>query len=189
MKKFLLPLALSILILSGCISREEAAKQVTITLIQSPEAQLSEWQLIPSNTQIDPSNSISATERYESPLGTIEISETPTNLKAITQSETISALSTLKQHIKQQVTTSYGNFINPADDDSLQLAGNDFLHTTYRIRQSNNQRQRIELFIAPIHQHLMSIIVRIGDDADMQSYSALQNFLNQKVEEYDRHFK
>jgi PBP1b-binding outer membrane lipoprotein LpoB len=187
MKKSLLPIALSILILSGCMSREEAAKHVTITLIQSPEAKLSEWRLIPNNSQIDPSNSIPATTRYESPLGTIEISQTPTRLKIITESQTISTLNTLKQHIEQQVTTSHGNFINPADDDSLQLAGNDFLHTTYRIRQSDNQRQRIELYVAPIHQHLVTIIARIGDDADMQSYSALQTFLNQRVEEYSHH--
>lgn len=189
MKRNLLAAVLSILILSSCMSREEAAKHVTITLIQSPETQLSEWRLIPNDPQNDASISRAATTRYESPLGTIEISQAPTQLKIITEPQMISVFNTLKEQIEQQVATFHGNLIHPADDDLLQLAGNDFLHTTYRIRKNDNQRQRIELFIAPIHQHLMTIIVRIGDDADMQSYSALQAFLNQQVNEYNRHWK
>ena len=71
--------------------------------------------------------------------------------------------------------------INPADDDVLQLAGKDFLHSTYRTRNQNNQRQRIELFLASINHQLMTIDVRIGDDADMRSYSELQTFITQQV--------
>ncbi|MBC7751952.1 MAG: hypothetical protein H7Z73_09585 [Candidatus Saccharibacteria bacterium] len=189
MKRNFLAVVLSILILSSCMSREEAGKHVTITLIQSPETQLSEWRLTPNDSQNDASVTLPATTRYESPLGTIEISREPTHLKIITEPQVISVSNTRKAHIEQQVATFHGNLIHPADDDLLQLAGNDFLHTTYRIRKHNNQRQRIELFIAPIHEHLMTIIVRIGDDADMQSYSALQTFLNQQVNEYNRHWK
>ena len=87
----------------------------------------------------------------------------------------------LKQKVEQQISVAQSNLIHPADDDLLQLAETDFLHTTYRTRDQNNQRQRIELYLAPINHQLITITVRIGDDVDMQSYNELQTFLTQKV--------
>jgi len=167
-----LPIVLSLSLISGCMSREEAAKHVTITLIQSPKASLEEWHTVSTSPQM---------QQFESPLGHITITQTPTALTNTTQAPVISAFTALKQHTEHEFNSSNRSLINPADDDSLQLANHDFLHSTYRVRDRNNQRQRIELFIAPINQQLITIIVQIGDDADMQSYSDLQTFLNQQV--------
>ena len=163
----------SALPLNGCMSREEAAKYVTITLVQSPESTLADWHAVSANTI--------ETKRFESPLGSIEFTLTPTLFTSKSQPNVSSAFSASKQKIEQQLIDDHIQLINPADDDVLQLAGRDFLHSTYLTRNQNNQRQRIELFLASINQQLTTINVRIGDDADMQSYSELQTFITQQV--------
>ncbi len=162
---------LSISLLNGCMSREEAAKHVTISLIQSPEASLEEWHAVTSTS--------SEIQRFESPLGHIQIKQTPTTLTDISQVQAI--FTALKQHTEQEFSDTKNSLITPADDDLLKLANHDFLHSTFRVRNRNNERQRIELFVAPINKQLITIIVQIGDDADIQSYSDLQTFLNQQV--------
>jgi hypothetical protein len=180
-------LLIPMLILTGCMSREEAAKYVTITMVQSPEAQINDWHPMSGKEHINPSTLQQNAIRFESPLGSIEINQEPTQLKTILEPQTFSAFNILKQHIEKQFSENHDDLINPAEDDSLQIAGIDFLHSTYRTRKSDKQRQRIELYIAPIQEHLMTIIVRIGDDADMQSYSALQTFLSLQVYRYNQH--
>lgn len=166
------------LLLNGCMSREEAAKHVTITLIQSPEANFGDWHPVSA----DNANGL----RFESPLGRIDISKAPTHLTTTTQPQIVSAFNVLKQETEKQIIASHSSLINPADDDSLQLADHDFLHTTYRTHDSNNQRQHIELYLAPINGSLITIIVQIGDDADMRSYSQLQKFLDQQVDTFNK---
>ena len=159
---------------SGCMSHEEAAKHVTITLIQSPEATLLEWHAVTTNSD-------NHSQRFESPLGSIEFRQTPTKLISTSEQLANNFFSVLKQQTELQIHSEELSLINPADDDLLQLANQDFLHTTYRTRDQNNQRQRIELFLAPIHRNLVTIAVRIGDDVDMKSYSDLQTFLTQQI--------
>lgn len=168
-----LSIIFSLLLLTGCMSREEAAKHVTISLIQSPETSLEEWHAV---TSVSPEAQL-----FESPLGHIQINRTRTSLTTLSQTPVIAVFTALKQQTEQEFSNSKRSLINPADDDSLQLANHDFLHSTYRVRDRNNERQRIELFVAPINKQLITIIVKIGDDADMQSYSDLQAFLNQQI--------
>ena len=143
---FSTPMILAILLLTGCTSREEARKLVTITLIQSPESSLTDWHAVATHTI--------ETKRYESPLGSIELTRIPTNFTSSSE-HVNSAFTALKQKIEQQLINSHIQLINPADDDVLQLAGKDFLHSTYRTRNQNNQRQRIELFLASINHQFM----------------------------------
>ena len=168
-----LSIVFSFFLLAGCMSREEAAKHVTISLIQSPKASLEEWHAV---TSVSPE-----IKQFESPLGHIQIKQTDTTQENISQTPVIAIFNALKQQTEQEFSISHRSLINPADDDSLQLANHDFLHSTYRVRDRNNGRQRIELFVAPINKQLVTIVVQIGDDADMQSYSDLQAFLNQKI--------
>jgi hypothetical protein len=168
-----------VLLLSGCRSQEEAAKHVTLTLIQSPEAKLAEWHAVTLNQ-------ITHTQRFESPLGSIELTRIPTRFTSTSQPNVSNAFSELKHKVEQQISDAHNNLINPADDDLLLLADRDFLHTTYRTRDQNNQRQRIELFLAPTNHQLITIDVRISDDADMQSYSELQTFLTQQVNQFSK---
>jgi hypothetical protein len=166
------------LLLNGCMSREEAAKHVTITLIQSPETNFGDWHTVSANN----ANGL----RFESPLGRIDISQAPTHLTTTTDPQIVSAFNVLKQETERQIIASHSSLINPADDDSLQLANHDFLHTTYRTRDSNNQRQHIELYLAPINGTLVTIIVQIGDDVDVQSYNQLQTLLTQQVDKFNK---
>lgn len=182
---FSITFSISLLMLGGCMPCEEAAKHITVTLVESPEAQLNDWHPIPTNVANTTTTSPSV-NRFESPLGRIEISQTSTKLTTITQPQVINLFNILKQDTEQQIASSHSSLINPANDDSLQLADHDFLHTTYRTRDSNNLRQHIELYLAPINGALVTIIVQIGDDVDMQSYNQLQVLLAQRVDKFNK---
>ncbi len=178
---FAFSVCICLVLLNGCMSREEAAKHVTITLIQSPEASLAEWHPVEIKT--------AETQRFESPLGSVEITRTPTKLTSTSQSSLNNNFEAFKQQVEKQIFAAQSSLIHPADDDLLQLAETDFLHTTYHTRDQNNQRQRIELYLAPINQQLITITVRIGDDVDMQSYNELQTFLTQQITQINKMVK
>ncbi|AXI03547.1 hypothetical protein [Aquirhabdus parva] len=157
-------------LLSGCKSYEDQA--VTISQISSPKASSDDWR------------SVSATkhaERFESPLGTIEFSQTPSLLKSIEQPKTAAAFSILRKQVERDFKASKCSLMSATDPDQLTINNHDFLHTTYRTRDVQNQRQRVEIYAAPINNMLVTIIVRIGDDADIYSYSDLQSFLAERV--------
>ena len=157
-------------LLSGCKSYED--KAVTITQISSPKASMEDWRAVSTTTHA---------ERFESPLGTIEFSQTPSLLKSIEQPKTAAAFSILRKQVERDFKTSKCSLMSATNQDLLTIDHQDFLHKTYRTRDSQNQRQRVELYAAPINNKFVTIIVRIGDDADIYSYSDLQTFLTQRV--------
>ncbi len=165
-----LGIIIAVSLLGGCKTYED--QTVTINEVSSPKASVEQWQVVSSTKN---------SQRFESPLGSIEFNKIPTVLKSIEQPKSTAAFSLLKKQVERDFKASNCRLMSATGLDQLSIANQDFLHTSYRTRDLQNQRQRVELYAAPINNHFVTIVVRIGDDADVYSYSDLQSFLTQHI--------
>lgn len=161
-------------LLAACMSKQEAAKYVTLTPVVAPIADTAAWQ--PVNAGINPQM-----HRLQSPLGTIDLHDWTSSATNLNAPELLQFYEQWHQQTQASIQANQQLLVSEPAREQISLADIDFWQTTYRLRQPDQSRLRIEQLLGVVAGKPLQITVTIDDNVDARSYEELQAILVKQV--------